>query len=153
MKKSGKKIVANNRSATYQYSLDTEFEAGIVLQGWEVVAIRQGQVNLSGSYAHMINGEAWLTGCHIAPLKTTTIENTEPERARKLLLNKKELNKLMGATAQKGMSIIALRMYLKAGKIKIAIALAKGKKAHDKRQSIKERDIKRDQQREQKDLR
>lgn len=149
----GSNIFANNKSATYQYSLESEYEAGLVLEGWEVVSIRQGQCNLSGSYVQLKGTEAWLVGCHIAPLKTCSKENPQPERLKKLLLNKKELNKLIGATAQKGMSIVPLRIYLKSGRIKLAIALAKGKKAHDKRQAIKERDIKRDQMKELKDSR
>lgn len=153
MKKSTKTIFANNKSATYEYSIVNDFEAGLVLEGWEVVSIRQGQCNLSGSYIQIKKNEAWLVGSHISPLKTCTLENIQPERHKKLLLNKKELNKLIEATAQKGMSIVPLRIYLKSGRIKIAIALAKGKKSHDKRQAIKERDIKRDQLKELKDSR
>lgn len=147
-----KSTFAQNRQATFLYSLETEYEAGIVLQGWEVVSIRQGQANLSNSYVHIRNGEAWLIGCHVAPLKTCSDPNPDPQRDKKLLLNRRELNKLIGATAQKGMSIVALRLYLKKGNIKVAIALAKGKKAHDKRHAIKERDINRDQQRSLKDF-
>lgn len=152
MKKRAPSTLAVHKAASFQYTLDTEFEAGLVLEGWEVVAMRQGQVNLTGSYIHIKNGEAWVIGCHVSPLKTTTIEKTNPDRHKKLLLNKRELNKLIGATAQKGMSIVPLRLYLKSGRIKLAIALAKGKKSHDKRQAIKERDVKRDQMRSLKDF-
>lgn len=152
MKKSRNSTFATNKSASFQYELSTRYEAGLVLEGWEVVAIRNAQINLSDSYISMKNGEAWLIGCHITPLKTTTHEKPDPTRHKKLLLNKKELNKLLGATAQKGMSIIPLKLYEHARKIKLAIALAKGKKSHDKRQSIKEKDIYRDQLRTMKDF-
>ena len=139
------KIFATNKQASYQYSLESFYEAGLVLEGWEVVSIRQGQLNLSNSYVSIRNKEAFLIGAHINPLKTSTSVNTNPDRERKLLLNSKELNKLMGATGQKGMSIIPTKVYLKSGRMKLEIALAKGKKAHDKRHAIKERDIKREQ--------
>jgi SsrA-binding protein len=146
------KTFATNRKASFLYALDTRYEAGLVLQGWEVVAIRQGQINLANSYVSIKNREAFLIGSHITPLKTCTTEKKDPQRARKLLLNRKELNKLVGATAQKGMSIVALRLYMKSGKMKLEIALAKGKKSHDKRQTIKERDIQREQLKSLKDF-
>lgn len=139
------KIFATNKQASYQYSLESFYEAGLVLEGWEVVSIRQGQLNLSNSYVSIRNKEAFLIGAHINPLKTSTSVKTNPDRERKLLLNSKELNKLMGATGQKGMSVIPTKVYLKSGRMKLEIALAKGKKSHDKRHAIKERDIKREQ--------
>ena len=146
------KAFATNRKASHSYSLETRYEAGLSLYGWEVVAIRQGQINLAESYVSIKQGEAFLIGAHITPLKTATSQTTEPLRPRKLLLNRKELNKLSGATAQKGMSIVALKIYAKSGKMKLEIAVAKGKKSHDKRQSIKERDIQRDQLKALRDL-
>ena len=107
------KTFATNRKASFSYSLETRYEAGLSLQGWEVVAIRQGQINLADSYISIKQGEAFLVGAHITPLKTATSQKTEPLRHRKLLLSRKELNKLTGATAQKGMSIVALKVYAK----------------------------------------
>lgn len=145
MKKGSKTIFANNKSATYHFTLESELEAGLVLEGWEVVSTRQGKANLSNSYVQIKNGEAWLIGCFISPLSTITIEKPDSLRPKKLLLNRKELNKLIGATAEKGKSIVPLKIYLKSGRIKLAIALAKGKKVHDKRHALKEKDIQRDQ--------
>ncbi|MCP8352075.1 SsrA-binding protein SmpB [Candidatus Synchoanobacter obligatus] len=152
MKKSIKTF-ATNRKASFLYALETRYEAGLVLQGWEVVAIRQGQINLANSYISIKNSEAYLISAHITPLKTCTSETASPERPRKLLLNRRELSKLTGATAQKGMSIVPLRLYLKSGKLKLEIALAKGKKNYDKKQSLKEKDIQREQLRSLKDFR
>lgn len=146
------KIYATNRKATHSYTLETKYEAGMSLQGWEVVAIRQAQINLANSYVSIKKGEAYLVGAHITPLETATSEKTDPLRNRKLLLNKRELNKLSGAIAQKGMSIVALKVYTKSGKMKLEIALAKGKKTHDKREAIKDRDIMREQQKSLKDI-
>lgn len=153
MKKKPNQTFATNRQASFQFELETRFEAGLVLEGWEVVAIKQGQVNLSGCYVSIRRSEAWLIGCQVTPLKTTTHTHTDNERSKKLLLNRKEINKLIGATAQKGMSIVPTRLYLKQGRIKIEVALGKGKKSHDKRQAIKERDIKREQMKSLKDHR
>ncbi len=124
-----------------------------MLQGWEAVAIRQGQVNIANSYVSIKNREAFLIGSHITPLKTATSQETDPERTRKLLLNVKELNKLIGATAQKGMAIVPIKVYSKSGRMKLEIALAKGQKNYDKRHAIKERDIKRDTLKALKDFR
>ena len=147
------KVFATNRQASYQYDLQTRYEAGLVLEGWEVVAIRQGQINITNSYISIKNREAFLIGSHITPLKTATSQKTNPERTRKLLLNLKELNKLIGATAQKGMSIVPIKIYDKSGRMKLDIALAKGKKTHDKRQAVKERDINRETLKSLKDFR
>lgn len=145
------KVFATHKQASYQYSLETFFEAGMVLEGWEVVAIRQGQLNLTNSYVSIKDREAFLVGSHITPLKTSTSQKTDPNRTRKLLLNTKELNKLVGATQQKGFSVIPTKVYLKSGRMKLEIALAKGKKSHDKRQAIKDRDLKREQMQSLKD--
>lgn len=151
--KKAPKVFATHKQASYQYSLETFFEAGMVLEGWEVVAIRQGQLNLTNSYVSIKDREAFLVGAHITPLKTSTSLKTDPNRTRKLLLNTKELNKLVGATQQKGFSIIPTKVYLKSGRMKLEIALAKGKKSHDKRQAIKDRDLKREQMQSLKDER
>ena len=147
------KVFASNRQASYQFDLQTRYEAGLVLEGWEVVAIRQGQLNITNSYVTIKNREAFLIGAHINPLKTATSKKIDSERTRKLLLNTKELNKLIGATAQKGMSIVPIKVYDKSGRMKIAIALAKGKKTHDKRQAVKEREINRETLKSLKDIR
>jgi SsrA-binding protein len=143
MAKASSKSIAHNRQASFQYQLGTKFEAGLVLLGWEVVAIRQGQIQLAQSYVSLKNGEAWLIGAHISPLSTTTHQKADPLRERKLLLQYKELKKLIGQCQQQGQTIVPVKMYFKNGKIKLEIALATGKKLHDKKQSIKERDIKR----------
>ena len=147
------KVFASNRQASYQFDLQTRYEAGLVLEGWEVVAIRQGQLNITNSYVTIKNREAFLIGAHINPLKTATSQKIDSERTRKLLLNTKELNKLIGATAQKGMSIVPIKVYDKSGRMKIAIALAKGKKTHYKRQAVKEREINRETLKSLKDIR
>lgn len=147
------KVFASNRQASYQFDLQTRYEAGLVLEGWEVVAIRQGQLNITNSYVSIKNREAFLIGAHINPLKTATSQKIDSERTRKLLLNTKELNKLIGATALKGMSIVPIKVYDKSGRMKLAIALAKGKKTHDKRQAVKEREINRETLKSLKDIR
>lgn len=147
------KVFASNRQASYQFDLQTRYEAGLVLEGWEVVAIRQGQLNITNSYVSIKNREAFLIGAHINPLKTATSQKIESDRTRKLLLNTKELNKLIGATALKGMSIVPIKVYDKSGRMKLAIALAKGKKTHDKRQAVKEREINRETLKSLKDIR
>ena len=152
MKKKTYQVFATNRKATFQYTLETKFEAGLCLEGWEVVAIRQGQISLVGSYVTIRKSEAYLVGCQITPLKTATNIKAVAERSKKLLLTRKEINKLIGATAQRGMSIVPVKVYLKGGYIKVEIALAKGKKDHDKRQAIKDRDIKREQMKTLKDF-
>ena len=147
MKKKSNQNFATNRKASFQYTLETRFESGIVLTGWEVVAIRQGQVNLSESHVTIKSSEAWLINAQITPLSTVTNIKADPHRRRKLLLNRKELNKLIGATTQKGMSIVPTKIYLKNGKMKLEIALGKGKKKHDKRQTLKDRAILKEQNR------
>lgn len=143
MGKQNQSTIATNRQASYQFELGTRYEAGIALHGWEVVAIRQNQVQLSQSFVSLKKGEAWLMAAHISPLSTSTHENADPLRARKLLLKRIELNKLIGLCEQKGMTLVPTKLYFKQGKIKLEVAVAKGKKAHDKRRSIKERDERR----------
>lgn len=133
-----------NRKARHEYTLLDTFEAGLVLVGSEVKSLRAGQGNLQEAYVRLDRGEAWLVNCHISPFEPANRNNHEPLRPRKLLLNQNELSKLKKGTGQKGMTIVALRIYLKGRRIKLEIALGKGKQLHDKRQTMKARDAKRD---------
>jgi len=133
--------IANNKKARFDYHIQDTLEAGLVLEGWEVKSLRGGQSQLKEGYVNIKKGEAWLVGVHISPMKTTsTHTKTDPTRHRKLLLNRKELDRLIGSVERKGFSLIPLKLYWKRGKVKIEIGLGKGKQKHDKRQSIKERD-------------
>src|SRR3990167_204396 len=133
--------VAQNKKAHLEYEILEKFEAGIVLTGQEIKSIRHGRVNLSGTFCRIQKGELWILNMHIA-------NTAEPERSRKLLLHKTEIQSLIGKTHQKGLSLIPLSLYLKKGKAKLEIALARGKKLHDHREVIKKRDIKRQMERE-----
>lgn len=140
--------IAVNRKAKFEYSIEDTFEAGLVLQGWEVKSLRSGKANISDSYVIFRQGEAWLFGAEITPLTSaSTHVKTDSARTRKLLLHKKEINKLLGAKERQGYTIVALKMYWKDNIAKIQIGIAKGKKLHDKRQTIKERDWQRNKQR------
>ena len=144
-KKSSNNTIANNKSATYEYTIEERFEAGLVLQGWEVKSLRDGRVQLKESYVVIKKGEAWLVRAHIsALLSASTHVNPDSIRAKKLLLNRRELNKLIGAVERKGYTLIPLSMYWKNGLAKLEIGLAKGKQLHDKRAATKERDVKRE---------
>ncbi len=137
--------VALNRKARHDYSLHEHFHAGMVLKGWEVKSLRDNRLQLKESYIHIDKGEIWLIGAHISPLNTLCTHITaNPTRERKLLLHRKEINKLIGATQQKGFTLVPLRVYWNKNKAKCEFALAKGKKLHDKRASEKERDWNRD---------
>ncbi|MEI7812980.1 MAG: SsrA-binding protein SmpB [Ignavibacteria bacterium] len=141
------KDITVNRKARYEYTIIQTYEAGIVLQGTEVKAIRQGKASLTDSYAALKDGEMWLFNAHISVYDQGSINNHEPLRIRKLLLNKSEIRKLIGKVKEKGLTLVPLRLYFKAGKIKLQIALAKGKKIYDKREDIAKRDFQREQQR------
>ncbi len=141
------KTVAINRKARHDYHIEDSFEAGIVLQGSEIKSIRAGQVNLRDGFAAFYNDELWLMNTHISPYKPASRENHEPTRQRKLLLHRRELNRLMGKLQEKGLTLVPLKMYLKNGLAKLEIGLARGKKQYDKRQSLKEKDDKRQIQR------
>ena len=135
------KIVANNRKASFEYFLLEKFEAGLVLQGSEIKSIRAGQMSIQESYVDIENGEqAWLVEAHIAPYEQANRNNHEPKRQRKLLLHKKQIRELWNNVRIKGMTVVPTRVYLKNGRAKIEIALAKGKKAYDKRATIAKRD-------------
>lgn len=142
------KVVATNRKAKFEYFLIETYEAGIVLQGSEIKSIRAGQISLSEAYVQIDGKEAWLQGAHIAPYEPANRFNHDPVRARRLLLHKKEIYQLWDAIRQKGMTVIPTRVYLKSGRAKVEIALARGKKAYDKRESIAKRDRERDSARE-----
>src|SRR3990172_3944763 len=129
------KFLSTNREAEYKYFLLERFEAGLVLTGTEVKAIRSGRANLKDSYATIHNGEAWLFNAHISPYEYGNRENHEPLRKRKLLLHRQEIRRLLGKVEQRGLTLIPTKMYLKNGCIKCEIALAKGKKLYDKRET------------------
>jgi SsrA-binding protein len=140
--------IALNKKARHEYSLEERTEAGLSLQGWEVKSLRAGKVQLVDSYVLLKDGEAYLFGALITPLPTASTHiHPDPTRTRKLLLHRDELDRLIGAVERKGYSLVPTAMYWKKGRAKLEIALAKGKKAHDKRAAIKERDWQRDKQR------
>ncbi|VXD12503.1 SsrA-binding protein SmpB [Planktothrix paucivesiculata] len=140
----GFKIVSDNRKARYLYEILETYEAGIVLEGTEVKSIRAGKVNLQDAYALIRGGEAWLLNAHISPFEKASVYfNHDPRRTRKLLLHKEQINKLLGQVEQKGLTLVPLKMYLKGGRVKIDIAVGRGKKLHDKRDDIRQKDDKR----------
>ena len=147
----GSKTVATNRKARFNYEIIETYEVGIELKGTEVKSIRAGKVNLGEGYASLDNGEVFLKQVHISPYEQGNIFNVDPLRVRKLLLHKQEIRKLIGETTQKGYSLIPLSMYLKRGKVKVQLALAKGKKNYDKRESLAKKDAQRRMEREIKD--
>ncbi|CAN5644917.1 SsrA-binding protein SmpB [soil metagenome] len=136
----GIKIAADNRQARYQYEILETYEAGVALTGTEVKSIRAGKVNLRDGFANVKRGEAWLHNVHISPHSMTSLAyNHEPRRVRKLLLHKQEIRKLIGQTEQQGLTLVPLKMYFKDGRVKVSIALGRGKKLHDKRESLKKK--------------
>lgn len=144
----GEKIVALNRKVTHDYFIEQRFEAGLILKGWEVKALREGRAQLVDSYVIFKRGEAFLLGAHIPPLPSVSTHITpDPSRTRKLLLHKDEISKLIGSVERKGYSVVATKLYFKQGLAKVEIALAKGKKTHDKRETIKKRESDREQRR------
>ena len=141
-------VIARNKRATFDYELLDSFEAGVALSGWEVKSLRMGKADLADSYVLMKNGEAFLLGTHIIPLDTASTHFvTDPTRTRKLLLHKRELAKILEATSQKGQTCVCTQLYWKGHLIKARIALAVGKKSHDKRNTEKDRDWNRQKQR------
>ena len=145
--KSGLKIISNNRKAKFNYFLSEFFEAGIVLYGSEVKSLRSGRANISESYAFDSKGEMYLVNSHIPSYKESSYNDHDPNRNRKLLLSKKEINKLIGRVHKEGYTLIPTKLYFKKGKAKIEIAVAKGKKQYDKRHTKKNRDWNRDKAR------
>ncbi|MDZ7830924.1 MAG: SsrA-binding protein SmpB [Desulfobacterales bacterium] len=144
------KIIAENRKARHEFHIDDEIEAGMVLRGTEVKSLREGRANLKDAYANIKNGELYLYQVHISPYPFAYYDNHAPLRPRKLLLHKSELKRLIGKVREKGFTLVPLRIYFKNGKAKVKIALARGKRKYDKREAIKERDLKREMDREKK---
>jgi len=138
------KIIAKNRKAFHDYHIEETFEAGISLVGTEVKSLREGKANLKESYVIIKNNEAFLFGCHISPYSHGNLQNHEPVRTRKLLLHRKEINKLWANISQKGLALVPLKLYFKGCKAKLEIGLAKGKKQYEKRETIKEREANRE---------
>ncbi len=142
------KVVATNRKAAHEYFLLERYEAGISLLGTEIKSIRAGQISLSEAYVHIDGREAWLVDAHIAPYDQAGIFNHEPRRRRRLLLHRSEIYRLWNQVRQKGVTVIPTRVYLKDGRAKVEIAVAKGKKLYDKREAIAKRDVEREIQRQ-----
>ena len=137
------KVISTNRRAFHDYTILETFEAGLVLRGTEVKSLRESQVNFKDCYATIDNNEAWLVGCHITPYHHGTDANHDPERRRKLLLHRREIGRLLGKVAERGLTLIPLRLYFKDGRAKLELGLARGKKLYDKREAIRERDERR----------
>jgi len=144
MPKGAGKVIAQNKKANHDYFIEETYEAGIVLQGTEIKSLRAGRVQLKDSYAKILNGEVFLIGCHISPYEQGNRYNHDPERTRKLLLHRKQINKLIGETKEVGYSLVPLKIYLKNGYAKLLIGLARGKKKYDKREDLKQKEAKRD---------
>jgi SsrA-binding protein len=140
-------VVATNRKAYHDYHIEETHEAGIVLTGTEIKSVRAGSVNLKDSYAVVKGGEAWLLNVHISPYNPASRQNVDPDRSRKLLLHRGEINRMMGRVQEKGLTIIPLRMYLKRNRAKVEVALVRGKRQYDKREAIARRDTDREIQR------
>lgn len=151
--KKGRRSLAENRKARHDYFIEDTYECGIALVGTEVKSIRMGKVNIKDSYAKVKNGEAYVVGMHVSPYEQGNIFNRDPFRERKLLLHKREILKLQELSQADGYSLIPLELYLKDGRVKLALAVAKGKKLYDKRHDIAERDAKRQMERRNKDNR
>ena len=140
--------IALNREAKHDYFIEERFEAGMVLQGWEVKSLRAGRLNLKDSYVVVKNGELWLLGAHLSPLLTASTHiHPDPTRTRKLLMHREQINRMIGSVERKGFTIVPLAMYWKQGRAKVEIALVKGKQEHDKRAALKDREWQRDKAR------
>jgi SsrA-binding protein len=136
--------VATNRQASFRYHLLEKWECGIALQGSEVKSLREGGVQLKDAYAEVRDGEVWLRNMHIAPYKPAARDNHDPERPRKLLMHRREIERLIGKTAERGMTLVPTRIYFKGPRAKVEVALARGKDVKDKRRSIKDRETRRE---------
>lgn len=147
-KDSASATIALNKKARHDFFIEEKFEAGIALEGWEVKSLRAGKVQIRDSYVLLKDGEAFVIGSLITPLPTASTHiSPDPQRTRKLLLHRKEINRLTGAVERKGYALVVTAMYWKKSKVKVEIGLAKGKQSHDKRETLKERDWQREQQR------
>lgn len=152
-KKGGEKIIAVNRRARHDYFIDESFEAGMVLVGSEVKSLREGRAALRDSYARISNGEIFLVNTHISPYPAANVFNHEPTRMRKLLLHKKEIDRLTGKVKERGLTLIPLKLYFKEGRAKVELGLARGKRTFDKRESLKKKMMRREVERSMKDRR
>jgi SsrA-binding protein len=141
------RTIATNRRARHNYEILETQEAGLVLRGTEVKALRGGLVNFKDAYATVRNGEMWLLGCHISPYSHGTDANHDPERDRKLLLHGREIARLEGKVAERGLTLVPLRLYFKKGRAKLELGLGRGKKLHDKRSALREREVRREMDR------
>ena len=137
----GNSRIADNKRARYDYFIEDTYEAGLQLEGWEVKSLREGRAQITEGYVHVRDGEGWLIGAHFSPLNTTSTHvKADPTRTRKLLLHRKELDRLIGAVERKGYTLVPLNLHWSRGRAKLDIGLSKGKKEHDKRATIKDRD-------------
>lgn len=141
------KVLATNRKAYHDYSIDETYETGIALTGTEIKSVRAGSVNLRDAYAQVRNGELWMMNVHIAPYEPASRQNVDPYRDRKLLMHRKEILRLFGKVQEKGLTLVPLKMYLKKNRAKVEIGLARGKKQYDKREAIGKRDATREMER------
>ncbi|MGH7552286.1 MAG: SsrA-binding protein SmpB [Longimicrobiales bacterium] len=142
-----RKVIARNKKALHDYHVIESFEAGVVLAGPEVKSVRAGKVSLGEAYARVENGEVWVFGLHISPYEPASRWNDDPVRPRKLLLQRKQIRKLIGATQEKGLTLVPLDLYLRGGYVKLTLALARGKKLYDKRQDLKRKESQREMDR------
>jgi SsrA-binding protein len=140
----GDRAIATNRRARHEYEILETLEAGLVLRGTEVKSLRAGLVNFKDSYATVRNGEVWFLGCHISPYSHGTDANHDPERDRKLLLHDREIKRLTGKIAERGLTLVPLKLYFKNGRAKLEVGLGRGKKLHDKRSALREREVRRE---------
>jgi SsrA-binding protein len=147
----GRKLLASNRRARYNYTVDETLECGVELQGTEVKSVKEGKFSFSDSYGKIDNGELWLVGLHITPYRFGNIHNHDPERPRKLLAHRQEIKRLGRKVAERGLTLVPLSFYLKSGLVKLELGVCRGKKTVDKRETIKNRDVKRDTDRALKD--
>lgn len=146
--KSGGSLIAQNKKARHDFFIEAVYEAGMALEGWEVKALRAGRAQLKEAYVSLRNGEAWLLGAHVSPLTSaSTHVKADPTRTRKLLLHRRELDNLVGLVERKGYTLVPLKLYWKAGRVKLEVGLAQGKKQHDKRAADRDRDWKRQKER------
>jgi SsrA-binding protein len=143
-KPAGKKTIARNKKASHEYQILETWEAGIALVGPEVKSVRAGKVSLNEAFARIERGEVWLHNMHISPYDPASRWNVDPLRPRKLLMHTREIRKLIGATEQKGFTLVPLELYLIRGRVKVGLALARGKKLHDKREDLKRKDMERE---------
>jgi SsrA-binding protein len=143
----GRRVIARNKKALYEYQVLDTWEAGLVLTGPEVKSIRGGRVSLAEAFGRVDAGEVWLHGMHVSPYDPASRWNADPERARKLLLGRHEIRRLIGAVQEKGLTLVPLDLYFRRGRAKVTLALAKGKKLHDKRDSIRRKDVEREMRR------